>query len=127
MTHVDLIEYQQQVRNGLMLKAGCDPLPHCALGLAGEAGEVADTVKKSQYDFGEHSLDRDRFLLELGDVLWYLTHLADQMGTTVHELALLNVQKLEARHPGVYSSERLLRTVPLRRLSSETLPLFEEG
>ena len=42
----------------------------CALGLVGEAGEVADACKKTL--FHEHAFDRDHFLQELGDLLWYV-------------------------------------------------------
>jgi NTP pyrophosphatase (non-canonical NTP hydrolase) len=68
-----------------------------ALGLAGEAGEVVDLLKKH---WGHNKpLDRASLRLELGDVLWYVTALARQFGFTLEEVADANNQKLLARYP----------------------------
>jgi NTP pyrophosphatase (non-canonical NTP hydrolase) len=67
------------------------------VGLCGEAGEVANHVKK--HLFHGEPLDRARVIEELGDVLWYLAHLADQVGSSLEEVASSNVQKLERRYP----------------------------
>lgn len=68
-----------------------------ALGLAGEAGEVADYIKKC---FGHgHQVDRARIAKELGDVDWYRNVLADAFGFTAEEVAKLNVAKLRERYP----------------------------
>lgn len=101
-----LYAYQQQVRRGLMIDHGAEPIAHCALGLCGEAGEVADLVKKSQYAVAQ-PLTREKMRDELGDVLWYLTALADRCGLSLEELVRSNIEKLEARHPGRYSSAEL--------------------
>ena len=68
-----------------------------AMGLAGEAGEVCDLVKKWQH----HRAPRDFEKLkgEAGDVLWYLAHLCNVMGWSLDEIAALNVAKLRARYP----------------------------
>lgn len=100
MTSKILQEYTRQVRGGLDVEHGTDRLAHSALGLAGEAGEVADIIKKSQYRNGR--LDRKRIREELGDVLWYLTAIADEMGVSLEDLAIANVEKLEKRHPERY-------------------------
>jgi NTP pyrophosphatase (non-canonical NTP hydrolase) len=73
------------------------PLWYLALGLNGEAGEVADLVKK----FERHAkpFDRQKMIDELGDVLWYLTVTAAAAGTNLVEVAKANVAKLEARYP----------------------------
>lgn len=74
-----------------------------ALGLTGEAGEAADLIKKV---FGHgHSLDRDKLLLELGDVLWYVAALAKTAGSSLEEVADLNIGKLRARYPDGFSTE----------------------
>jgi|TARA_R110000744_G_scaffold592_3_gene2200 NTP pyrophosphatase (non-canonical NTP hydrolase) len=64
-----------------------------ALGLCGEAGEVAEKVKKSIRD--GNSLEGVG--LELGDVLWYISALADDLGVTLEEVAQANVDKLNSR------------------------------
>lgn len=96
-----LDNYAEQVRNGLKVDPRVDRIPHCALGLTGEAGEVADLIKKSQYAGG--SLDIPKLEEELGDVLWYLQALCNFCGLTIEQLATLNIQKLTARRPDDYT------------------------
>ena len=80
-----------------------------ALGLAGEAGEVAEKVKKLVRDdlvpldenFNtarniDYKARRD-LALELGDVLWYVAVLADDIGYSLSEIAEMNIDKLSSR------------------------------
>jgi NTP pyrophosphatase (non-canonical NTP hydrolase) len=78
-------------------------LPAYALGLSGEAGEVADLVKK-HIGHG-HDLDVNKLKLELGDVLWYIAGLAHVLGLTLSEVAEANVAKLKRRYPDGFSHE----------------------
>jgi len=66
-------------------------LEYLALGLNGEAGEVAEKVKKHIRDGKE--LDED-FAKELGDVPWYLTRLVDELDADMSEVAEANLDKL---------------------------------
>lgn len=67
-----------------------------ALGLCGEAGEIAEKVKKSMRgDVKE--IDKQALLKELGDPLWYLTSLADDLGFTLQDVVDANVEKLQSR------------------------------
>ena len=68
-----------------------------ALGLCGEAGEVADKIKKTIR--GDSSLDEVTGSIagELGDVLWYLAILADDLGLPLEDIAHWNVDKLQRR------------------------------
>ena len=68
-----------------------------ALGLCGEAGEVADLIKKHKGH--GHDLDKTKLTKELGDVLWYIATLADQLGISLDVIAQTNVNKLRARYP----------------------------
>lgn len=76
------------------------------LGLAGEAGECCDLVKKSYYQDGRHI--RQALLDELGDVLWYVAETATAMGFSLESVAEHNIQKLKARYPEGFDAERSL-------------------
>lgn len=73
-----------------------------AIGLAGEAGEVADTIKKAV--FHRHHLDRQALIKELGDVLWYVAALCSKLDVPMNEVMALNIEKLRKRYPNGYSS-----------------------
>lgn len=75
-----------------------------ALGLAGEAGEVADSLKKML--FHGHPLDVPAVRDELGDVMWYVMFLCDTLGFTLEEVMAGNVQKRLRRYPEGFSPER---------------------
>jgi NTP pyrophosphatase (non-canonical NTP hydrolase) len=70
-------------------------LSRCALGLAGEAVEVAEIIKK--FLRGDGLLDQQQLRSELGDVLYYLTVFAHRMGSTLEDIQRDNVRKLESR------------------------------
>lgn len=74
-----------------------------ALGLTGEAGEVADHIKK--HVGHDHELDKDKVLKELGDSLWYVAVLSNALGFTLQEVAQHNVDKLTKRYPAGFSVE----------------------
>lgn len=66
-----------------------------ALGLAGESGEIAEKVKK--WLRGDRELDADLLVKEIGDVMWYVVSLADDLGFTLQEVINANVEKLSSR------------------------------
>lgn len=68
-----------------------------ALGMTGEAGEVADEIKKIL--FHGKALDRDKLLDEIGDVLWYVDRLLDLLGFTFDDALAANDEKLAGRYP----------------------------
>ena len=67
-----------------------------ALGLCGEAGEVAEKVNKRVRDGTKESFKQD-ITRELGDVLWYISALAGDLGITLQEVADTNKEKLQDR------------------------------
>ena len=71
-----------------------------ALGLAGEAGELANQVKKIIRDDGGNLTPEraEKIVDELGDVLWYCAALASDIGIYLDEVALKNLLKLATRH-----------------------------
>lgn len=70
-----------------------------ALGLAGEAGEVADKYKKIIRDnHGVFTIeDKESIAYELGDVLWYVAVLADDLGYSLDKIGEMNTEKLTSR------------------------------
>jgi NTP pyrophosphatase (non-canonical NTP hydrolase) len=75
-----------------------------ALGVAGEAGEVADYIKKV-VGHG-HALDATRLAKEIGDCLWYCAELCNATGLTLGDVARLNIAKLRARYPDGFDPAR---------------------
>ena len=71
-----------------------------ALGLAGEAGEVANKVKKVMRDGVENQPDnwREQIASEIGDVLWYCAALATDLNVSLGMIASLNEKKLQDRY-----------------------------
>jgi len=93
-------EYQTEASQTALYPRRMENLEYPTLGLAGEAGEVANIVKKIQRDQGGIITDETRGKLkdELGDVLWYISACADELGLTLDEIAAYNVNKLAMRH-----------------------------
>tara|TARA_R110000796_G_scaffold3773_2_gene14468 strand:+ start:2094 stop:2402 length:309 start_codon:yes stop_codon:yes gene_type:complete len=85
-------EYQEFARSTAIYPTACK-VTYPTLGLCGEAGEVAEKVKKHMRD-GKSLIGLG---LELGDVLWYISALADDLGVTLEEVAQANVDKLKSR------------------------------
>jgi NTP pyrophosphatase (non-canonical NTP hydrolase) len=74
------------------------PIMYCALGLAGESGEVAEQVKKSwRNNMKVTDERRTKISDELGDVLWYAAQLATELDLNLDDVAENNIAKLAAR------------------------------
>ena len=78
-------------------------LINSVMGLCGESGEVIDIVKK-HISHG-HDLDREKLILELGDVAWYLAECAYALGVPLEDVLRANIDKLKARYPDGFSAE----------------------
>lgn len=76
---------------------------HAALGVAGEAGELADAIKKHVI-YGK-PLDRENIVEELGDLRFYMQQIMNMHNITENEVLQGNAEKLSKRYPkGEYSN-----------------------
>src|SRR5699024_11815682 len=71
------------------------------LGLAGETGQVVDLVKA--YTFKGKDLDKEKLVHELGDVLWYLSQIAEWADIPFDEVAQENIETLNKRYPNGFN------------------------
>lgn len=95
---MELAEYQRLSRRTAQYPRAAW-LSYPALGLAGEAGEVAEHAKKAIRDDGGEIVEARRVAMskELGDVLWYVAQLASELGLELEEIAAENLDKLLSR------------------------------
>ena len=93
-----LNEYQEKANELISEDGKKNMVLNGVLGLAGEAGECADIVKKHM--FQGHELDKEHLMDELGDVLWYIAETAKGLGYTLEEVANYNIEKLHKRFGG---------------------------
>jgi NTP pyrophosphatase (non-canonical NTP hydrolase) len=96
---MDFSEYQSLSRRTATYPRAGEDMTYPALGLCGEAGEVAEKVKKTIRDDGGVLSDERREALarELGDVLWYLSQLATEADLDLETIAEDNLEKLLSR------------------------------
>ena len=88
-------EYQQETMKTAVYDKDV-AVTYLALGLASEAGEVAGKVKK--WVRGDTSyVDTDEIAKELGDVLWYVSQMAETFNLSLGDIAQSNVNKLRSR------------------------------
>jgi len=95
---VELSEYQRLSRRTAEYPREAW-LAYPTLGLAGEAGEVAEHAKKAIRDDGGSVSDERKTAMskELGDVLWYVAQIATELGLDLNEIAEQNLAKLLSR------------------------------
>jgi NTP pyrophosphatase (non-canonical NTP hydrolase) len=86
-----------------------EKLSMLALGLAGEAGEVVDSIKKIYYH--GHPLKRKDLVKELGDFEWYSQHIKKHFGISDSEIYEANVEKLQKRYKEGFSQKASLERV----------------
>jgi len=96
---MNLNEYQQLALRTAASKDKKDEVFQLLLGLVGETGEVAEKAKKIVRDQGSDfsKFDKEDLKKELGDILWYLSTLADFFDITLEEVGQKNIEKLASR------------------------------
>jgi NTP pyrophosphatase (non-canonical NTP hydrolase) len=96
---MELSDYQARSRATAVYPGAGANVLYPTLGLCGEAGEVAEKIKKMIRDDHGVMTDERRSALakELGDVLWYLAQLATEAGLELEAVAAANLEKLSSR------------------------------
>lgn len=100
-------EYQKRAKTTAHYSASVPAWIYLTLGLASESGEVADKFKKiiRNKDSLFSAEDKAEIKKELGDVLWYISQISEELGFTFEEVAKTNIAKLADRqHRGVIKS-----------------------
>ena len=96
-------ENVQHFKNFNPTPSQCELL-HAAIGIAGEAGELLDAVRKHVFE-GE-PLDRENVIEELGDLCFYLEAAFQVVGVSREEIEQHNQAKLSKRYEGGYSDQQ---------------------
>ncbi|MDD3170689.1 MAG: nucleoside triphosphate pyrophosphohydrolase family protein [Candidatus Paceibacterota bacterium] len=92
-------EYQNQARKTAIYPDLGNNFIYPTLGLVGEAGEIAEKIKKVLRDGNGEITEEKRSELnkELGDVLWYIANLSIELGISLEDIAANNLEKLKSR------------------------------
>lgn len=123
---MDLNKYMQVVRD----RHAVVSLVEAALGLISEAGEVAQIIRKHEYE--SHGIKPGSLALELGDVLHYLVQACDYLGISLEDLAELNAVKMKALDKGERRNFEAMVALwrwpgePMQQLIAEADAMLEE-
>ena len=103
-------EYQRNaMRTASGISTSCPEnlLLQGVMGMSGESGEALDIVKKIMFQGHElNEATRKHLIRELGDVLWYVATTAESLGTDLETVMQVNIDKLRARDPMAFDTER---------------------
>lgn len=94
------------------IQAGEAHLAHMALGVAGEAGEVVDLIKK--HVIYHKPLDHDKVVEELGDMLFYVQGICQEIGVDLQQILRHNIAKLTHRYGSAYSDQAAIARVDVK-------------
>lgn len=96
---MDFKKYQEKSKETAIYPKRGSNFIYPTLGLVGEAGEVAEKIKRVLRD-KNGAVDeqtKEEIKKELGDVLWYLTQIASELNLSLDEIAESNLKKLKSR------------------------------
>lgn len=96
---MELNTYQEKARSTAIYPNLGNNILYPTLGLCGESGEVAEKVKKIVRDNNGVATEerKEEIALELGDILWYVSQLAAELGISLEQVAEANLEKLFSR------------------------------
>ena len=96
---MEISEYQDACAKTAVYPDIGNNLPYTVLGLCGETGEVAEKVKKLLRDKDGRIDDEfsQEILKELGDVMWYLAAVCNELRISMNYVARHNIDKIQSR------------------------------
>lgn len=100
----DVEAYKEYVISKCSLASLQDLELTAVLGLVGEAGEIADLIKKDRFHY--HIRERNYSLKELGDLFFYFTLMLEVQGYTLENVIDTNMRKLDERYPKGFDPHR---------------------
>lgn len=100
----DMVRYDQFVLQLFKADTASGMLNHAALGVAGEAGELVDVIKKHTI-YGK-PLDRTNVIEELGDLRFYIQALQNVLGISESDVLQANADKLSKRYRGLRYTDK---------------------
>lgn len=107
---MNFYEYQKKaMRTANYDLSDNDQLVNAVMGLTGEAGELANEVKK--FMFQGHDFDKQKLIAELGDVIWYAALACESMSIDLEDVAAYNIEKLEKRYPEKFAPNHSIERV----------------
>lgn len=81
-------------------------LVHAMVGMCTETGEIQDQLKKHLL-YGK-TLDKTNLVEELGDLMWYIGIMSDELGVSLEEIMEKNIAKLKKRYGDKFTEEAAL-------------------
>ncbi len=103
-------QYQEEVKrtvNNSLTKE--EKIKNFCFGLGGETGELLDLFKKHFYH--GHTFDEIAIKKEIGDILWYVSNIANEYNFKLDEIMELNIEKLKQRYPNGFSKSNSINRV----------------
>lgn len=99
-------EYQKQAARTINteLNQACQEL-HALHGMVGEIGEIHSLYQKMHQG---HTFTEEHIKKELGDLLWFIAEYCTACGWSMSDIAQMNIDKLKARYPEGFDSDRSL-------------------
>lgn len=97
------IDYKKEVMRTVGNLTTDELFLNATLGIAGESGEIVDIVKKFLFQKKDAKQSFGNLVLELGDLLWYITLMLNLLDLDIDYIIAANVEKLRERYPNGFN------------------------
>ena len=106
--NISLSDYQEEAQKTIPFNLEPkEVVDNAVYGLCGELGELVDIIKKVKFQGHAMTKETERhLLLEMGDILWYLSEMATGLGIDMNEVAVANITKIRQRYGERFDVEK---------------------